>query len=136
VLLTRFQGVTSAATIYAKHLEPMATFYERCFGLEYLAEAPGEYRVLRSDAWTLSIVQVPQEIASTIMLSNPPARREEAPIKLSFEVLSIAVARATIIEHGGQVDEAEWDFRGFRHQDFTDPEGNVGQLRATITCGA
>jgi hypothetical protein len=125
VLLTRFQGVTSAATIYAKHLEPMATFYERCFGLEYLAEAPGEYRVLRSDAWTLSIVQVPQEIASTIMLSNPPARREEAPIKLSFEVLSIAVARAT-----------EWDFRGFRHQDFTDPEGNVGQLRATITCGA
>jgi predicted enzyme related to lactoylglutathione lyase len=122
-----------AATIYVKHLEPMALFYEACFGLEDVADAPGDYRVLESEIWTLSIVQVPEDVAATIKLSHPPIRREETPIKLSFDVPSIAAARATITDLGGQVDDLEWEFRGFRHCDCIDPEGNVNQLREAVT---
>ena len=129
---TRFCAMTCAATIYVKRLEQVATFYAGCFGLENVDEVPGDYRVLESDLWTLSIVQVPTEVAAAIVLSDPPARRKETPIKLSFRVPSLTVARATIIDLGGQADDEEWEFRGFQHCDFTDPEGNVGQLRMPL----
>ena len=122
----------AAATIYAKHLEPMAVFYGTCFGLAVVAEAPGSHVVLESGAWTLSLVQIPAAIASTIELSDPPVRREETPIKLSFEVPSIAALRAAIAESGGRVDEHEWEYRGFRHCDCVDPEGNVSEIREAV----
>ena len=128
----RVRRVTGGATIYAKHLPAMSAFYEACFGLETVADAPGDYRVLESAGWTLSIVQVPADVAATIKVSNPPVRREATPIKLSFDVPSITASPATITERGGHVDEREWDFRGYRLCDFTDPEGNVNQLRAAI----
>lgn len=122
-----------AATIFVKHLEPMASFYEACFGLEEVADAPGDYRVLESERWTLTVVQVPADIAATIALAEPPVRRHATPIKLSFDVPSIAAARAKLTDLGGQADDVEWEFRGFRHCDFTDPEGNVNQLREALT---
>ncbi|MGO9876806.1 MAG: VOC family protein [Acidimicrobiia bacterium] len=120
-----------AATIFVKHLEPMALFYEACFGLE-VADTADDFRVLESAVWTLTIVQVPAEVADAIALADPPVRREATPLKLSFEVPSIAAARATIIDRGGHVDDLEWEFRGHRHCDFMDPEGNVNQLREAV----
>ena len=124
--------MSAAATIYAKHLQPMAAFYGTCFGLEVVAEAPGSHLVLESGAWTLSLIQIPEAIAAAIELSDPPVRREETPIKLSFEVPSIAAIRATIAGLGGCVDEQEWEFRGFRHADCVDPEGNVSETREAV----
>jgi predicted enzyme related to lactoylglutathione lyase len=124
--------MTSGATLYAKHLEVMASFYRACFTMAEVAAEPGDYRVLESDTWTLTIVQVPADVAATIELVDPPTRREGTPIKLTFDVASMTAARRTISEGGGHVDEQVWDFRGFRHCDFVDPEGNVGQLREQI----
>jgi predicted enzyme related to lactoylglutathione lyase len=121
-----------AATMYAKHLDPMAVFYATSFDMSEVASEPGDYRVLESDGWTLSVVQVPDDVADTIELSVPPARREGTPIKLTFDVASIAAAEATIAAHGGRVDGEAWEFRGCRHRDFVDPEGNVGQLREPV----
>ena len=123
----------SAATVFVKDLDRMAAFYGACFGLEPVAEAPGDYRVLESECWTLSIVQVPPAVAADITLTNPPARREASPIKLSFEVSSIAAVRAAITDLGGQVDSHEWEFRGFRQCNFIDPEGNVNEVREAVT---
>jgi predicted enzyme related to lactoylglutathione lyase len=120
------------ATIFVKHLEPMASFYAECFGFDDVAHAPGDYRVLESEFWTISIVQVPEGIAAVIELSEPPARRQATPIKLTFQVPSIAEARATITDLGGHVDDMEWEFRGYRHCDFVDPEGNVSQLGEAV----
>jgi predicted enzyme related to lactoylglutathione lyase len=125
--------MSGAATIFVKHLLPLASFYEACFGFETIATAPGDYRVLESAAWTLTIVQVPAETAAAIELSDPPTRREQTPIKLSFEVPSIAAARARITELGGRVDDSEWEFRGFRHCNFVDLEGNVNELREFVS---
>jgi predicted enzyme related to lactoylglutathione lyase len=110
----------------------MAAFYKVCFGMDEVAGAPGDYRVLESESWTLSFVQVPEGVASTIDLSDPPVRREATPIKLTFDVQDIGTARATITHFGGHVDDHAWEFRGFRHCDFTDPEGNVSQLREPV----
>jgi len=121
-----------AATIFVKHLEPMASFYKACFGFEEIAGSPRDYRVLESEAWTLFVVQVPEDVALTIELSDPPTRRAATPIRLSFDVRNIATARATITELGGQVDDQTWEFHGFRHCEFTDPEGNVSQLREPV----
>ncbi len=123
--------MSGTATIFVKSLEPMVRFYETCFGLE-VAEACEDYCILESDAWTLSIVQVPRDVASSIALANPPIRRDTTPIKVGFEVSALAVARAAIVDRGGQVDDLEWEFRGYRHCDFVDPEGNVNQLREAV----
>ncbi len=116
------------ATIFVRTLEPMASFYAEAFGFEHVAHVPDDYGVLESEFWTLSIVQVPEAVGARIELSDPPARRETTPIKLSFRVPNIAAARATITGLGGHVDEVVWEFRGFRHCDFVDLEGNVNQL--------
>ena len=111
--------------IYAMSLASMSAFYEACFALEVVAEEPGDFRVLESGEWTLSVVQIPEEVAASIVLSDPPARREEAAIS----VPSMAQARTVIADNAGRVVGTEWDSRGCNHCDFVDPEGNVGQLK-------
>jgi len=125
----------AAATVYVKDLAPMAAFYEVCFGLRMVADAPGDYRVLGSGAWALSIVQVPPAVAATIHIDRPPTRRRSSPVKLSFEVPAIADLRPTIRDLGGSVDDGSWEFAGFRHVDCVDPEGNVVELREAVTAG-
>jgi predicted enzyme related to lactoylglutathione lyase len=126
--------VTCAATVYVSDLDPMRVFYQPGFGLELSEVVPGDYCVLESDAWTLSLVTVPEAVARTIHLGAPPVRREQTPVKLTFDVESIDAMRAVLPPLGGSVDpvRSEWEFRGFQHCDSVDPEGNVVQLRAMV----
>jgi predicted enzyme related to lactoylglutathione lyase len=130
----RSSTVKAAAVLYVKQLDRMSSFYQRCFGM-VAAERAADYHVLESDAWTLSLRAVSQEIAGTIHLSTPPERRADTPIKLAFDVSNTEVLKALVAELGGPVDPTttEWDFRGFRHCDAIDPEGNVIQLREPLT---
>jgi catechol 2,3-dioxygenase-like lactoylglutathione lyase family enzyme len=126
--------VSAAAIVYAKHLDPMRGFYETGLGLVVLEDVPDEFCVLSSEDWTLSLVAVPADQAGSIEISVPPLRRERTPIKLAFEVPDLDTARAGLAALGGSVDSAdhEWDFRGYRHCDGADPEGNVVQLRTQL----
>lgn len=121
--------MTAACVIYVKDLDRMAAFYQQCLGLQALDGADG-HRVLQSDAWTLSLVRTADEIGAAIDISVPARRRAEVPIKPGFAVRSIGEIRATAGAFGGQIDPpgAEWTFRGLRHCDGVDPEGNVIQL--------
>jgi hypothetical protein len=47
------------------------------------------YRVLESDTWTLSLVQMAPDVATTIEISVPARPRTEVPVKLAFPVASI-----------------------------------------------
>jgi predicted enzyme related to lactoylglutathione lyase len=64
----------------------------------------------------------------------PARRREDVPVKLAFAVPSIEDVRHVAASLGGEVDreDDEWDFRGCRHCDGVDPEGNVIQLREPL----
>lgn len=112
----------------------MAAFYGTGLGLQVVDGVTGEYRVLESDSWSLSIVQVPPTVTAALVLTAPPLRRASTPLKLTFDVPSIEGARSTVARLGGRVDaiESAWEFGGFRHCDCVDPEGNVVQLRERI----
>jgi hypothetical protein len=75
-----------------------------------------------------------REVAVTIHLSVPPRRRDETPIKLSFDVAGIDDLRPVVVRLGGQIDPPEtgWGFRGYRPCDGVDPEGNVIQFREPL----
>lgn len=126
--------MNAAAVLYVKDLGRMQVFYRECFNMKTTAGA-GDYCVLESQSLTLSLVVVPKRIGATIDVSVPPVRRERVPIKLAFAVESIEALRPLVAGLGGLVDPTttQWEFRGARHCDGVDPEGNVIQLLEPIT---
>ena len=104
-----------------------------CLGSE-LAHSEADHVVLESPALQLVIVAIPEHIAESIDLAEPPLPRTDTPIKLVFPVASIDAARTAAAARGGEVNppEREWQFHGFRVCDGHDPEGNVVQLRQRL----
>jgi predicted enzyme related to lactoylglutathione lyase len=74
---------------------------------------------------------VPDGIANSIVIKDPPRRRAESPVKLVFDVSDLGQAAGAVVAAGGQVDvdTSAWSFRGGRYRDCVDPEGNLVQLR-------
>lgn len=124
-------GMAAAAVLYVKNLELMTAFYVQCLGMTVTDSAEGDFEVLVGDGWELSLVSVPPAVAATIVLTDPPARRQAVPAKLAFEVAGIEGLRPVVDGAGGLVDPAgsAREFRGYRLVDAIDPEGNVVQLR-------
>jgi predicted enzyme related to lactoylglutathione lyase len=126
--------MTHAAVVYAKDLDRMVAFYT-ALGFSVDECARGDYAVLIGNANSeLSILQIPERIASQIQVSDPPQARESTPIKLVFLVASIDATLAAANLLGGRVKEGSkrWQFRGHAVQDAVDPEGNVYQLREAL----
>jgi catechol 2,3-dioxygenase-like lactoylglutathione lyase family enzyme len=122
----------AAATLYVMALDAMTAFYTDALGFEVVDAAPGEYAVLESASWVLSLVRIPSHLADAVTLDVPPRSREATPIKLTFEVASLEGPEPRIVDLGGRVEGHVWEFRGFRHRDLVDPEGNVGLLREAV----
>jgi predicted enzyme related to lactoylglutathione lyase len=114
--------------LYASDVPRLQTFYESVCGLE-VAESTPEFVTLTSETWELTLVAVPEAVAATIGVTDPPRRRTRTPIKLAFGVASLAEARSAAAAAGGVVDSAEWVLDGAVVCDGHDPEGNVVQLR-------
>ncbi len=85
----------------------------------------------------LVIHGIPQSIADSIVITDPPIIREETPIKLFLPVSSISEARAKAPALGGKINSAstEWEAGNFRACDGFDPEGNVIQFRESRRLG-
>jgi predicted enzyme related to lactoylglutathione lyase len=121
-----------AAVVYAKDRERLSDFYVRALGFTTVGDVDTA-TMLESALMSLTIVQIPPMYADDIVITVPPTRREETPIKLVFEVTSIADARRDLPAHGGEVDplSGEWDNPdGSRVCNGIDPEGNVILLRS------
>lgn len=125
--------MNGGALLYVKQLDRMRRFYSECFALR-IAETTDAYCVLESDAWTLSLVVVPDDLAATIQLADPPRARDDVPVKLAFSVRSIDDLRVPVSQLGGRIDPGTvpWDFKSLRHCDVVDPEGNIIQLQAPL----
>ncbi len=120
----------AGAVIFAKNMHLVAKFYDELLAMPGV-HAESDHIVLESPQFQLVIHAIPKHIAETIEISQPPERRTETPIKLFFEIPSIAVARSKARALGGELnpEESEWEARGFRACDGHDPEGNVLQVR-------
>ena len=118
--------------VYVVDLDRMSRFYAGVCGLAVVESEPGDFVTLAAGEVTLSLVRVPDEAAAEILLTDPPTRREDAALKLSFPVTSIAAARAAAAPAGGIVDnpDLEWEFHGLVVCHGHDPEGNVVSFRA------
>ncbi|HZP66249.1 MAG TPA: VOC family protein [Rudaea sp.] len=124
----------AGAVVYAKNIDRIARFYSELAELGIVEREPG-FVVLESAAFQLVVVAVRPAIAARIAISAPPARREDAAVKLCFAVADLAAARACAADLGGELNapEREWEFRGSRVCDGYDPEGNIFQVRAPLT---
>ncbi len=117
--------------IYAVRVDVVAGFYQAVLGLEEVERAEG-YAVLSDGVRDVSVVAVPPAIAQALVISQPPEIREDVSLKPTFAVASLDLVAELASEHGGGIKPGAevWTFRGLRHRDCFDPEGNVIQFVA------
>lgn len=131
------QVPSSAATVslvvYAKDREVLSHFYATLLGLSEVEVGNG-FVLLSGLGVELVVVGIPEDIAAGIQISSPPVIREETPLKFSFLVGSISHAVESVSKAGWSFKslESAWSWRGMRHLDGHDPEGNVLQLRERL----
>ena len=120
----------TGAVLYARNIARVSGFYAGILEMKVTHQAD-DHIVLESPAFQLVVVAIPEHIAATIVLADPPTRRIDTPIKLVFNVASIHGARTTALRLGGELNPPgrEWQFQEFRVCDGHDPEGNVVQFR-------
>ena len=128
--MNAYTATRSGAVLYVKDIRRMVAFYAAVLGLEETESDPNHV-VLDSPGYQLVILGIPAEIAASIEITTPPARRANAAIKPVFFVESLAVVRQAADMHGGVMNpvEKQWSFQGFTVCDGLDPEGNVLQFR-------
>lgn len=119
------------AVLYVRDLARMRAFYAGALAMDEVW-SDGDACVLARGDGELSLVTVPARVHADLpALGDPPVRRSDTPIKLAFAVEGIEAARTRVEAGGGRADHDDvvWSFRGWRHLDVLDPEGNVLQLR-------
>lgn len=123
-----------AAVVYCLDEHRVAAFYAALGGLTEVEASDGDFVTLENAHQQLSFVRVPAHVAAAYPLADPVERRSDSPVKVVLAVTSLAEARATAPGLGGSVDspDREWEFRGGRHVDAVDPEGNVVSLREPL----
>jgi catechol 2,3-dioxygenase-like lactoylglutathione lyase family enzyme len=115
------------AMIFAKHIDPMTTFYRDGLGLKVLPGKSEEgFVVFDAGGSTLALHAIPGPIAKTIEIADPPVARADTAIKLIFEVDDVEAARVHLARHGAIMSEP----RSWGGCDGIDPEGNVFMIVA------
>ena len=119
------------AVLFAKDAMRLGDFYESVLGAVVL-HTEASHVVLQVQERQFVLHAIPEEIARDIVITSPPAPREEAAIKLIFPVLSIEQATRAAEEGGGVVYGRVWESSDARVRDVVDPEGNVFQLSEAL----
>ena len=116
--------------VYAREPGRLIDFYAGVAGLP-VTHRDDSYAILRCGLGELVVHRIAPHIAASIVIANPPIRREDTAVKLVFQVASIGAARAAVAALGGELNpvEREWRFGQYKVCDGHDPEGNVFQLR-------
>lgn len=117
--------------IYAVDMVKVSGFYQEILKMDVLHQRD-DLVVLQSSDIQLLIHKIPDDIASGITITTPPARREQCALKFFFTVESLAQARSEAASLGGEVYQETWQGPGFVACNAIDPEGNVMQLREGI----
>jgi catechol-2,3-dioxygenase len=119
------------AVLFVKNPARLAKFYRSVAGMKEIGREK-EHVLLESGVFQLVLHRIPKRIAKNIVIDVPPAVREQAAMKLSFPVKSLAKAREAAVSLGGALrtrdEEWSWAARGATMCDGHDPEGNVFQV--------
>lgn len=119
-----------SAMLYVKDLQHMKRFYTDLLGSgPSNQDSTDTWAVLETSGARFVLHAIPAELAQDIEITSPPTAREEAPVKLIFEVSDVEAARARLKALGAQVLRRPWQKPGEAF-DAVDPEGNIFQVGA------
>ena len=121
----------SGVLIYAKDLALMSAFYETVLDAA-VVHADAEHRVLASGDAQLILHAIPAHIAESIVITTPPAAREEQAIKPFYTVPELDAAADAAVACGGLMVGPVWPAPGMRVRNVCDPEGNIIHLRQLV----
>jgi len=119
----------AGAVLFTVNLRKLAHFYEQVVGMHPVKTA-SDHVVLDIEGFRLTVHQIPESYAKSIVITTPPFVRENAAIKLSFRVRDLSRARQTASELGGFMNgpDREWSDDAATTCNGHDPDGNVFQL--------
>ena len=125
--------IQTIIAIYASDMVNLSHFYAAALNLN-IKEKGNDFICLGRGEIEINIIKMNGKPGSLIDKDENFSAREETPIKCSFLIDSFDQVRKTIKGYGGGLkDEIEaWEWRGVRHLDGYDPEGNIVQFRVKI----
>jgi len=125
--------VQTIIALYASDMSKLANFYKEAIGLK-IKERGDDFICLGRDEIEINIIKMNGKLGSPIYINDSFSIREETPIKCSFLINSFDQVQKAIKAFGGGLKDNNeaWEWRGVRHLDGFDPEGNVVQFRVKI----
>ena len=124
------QTNTQNLVIFAKDVNRLSRFYQEVLHL-MVSEDEKSHQLLQGQNVELVIHAIPESVAKSIDIQEPPSLRGFAAIKPAFYVDDLKVTTETVEGNGGLMNPLEdaWEIRGTRVLDGCDPEGNVIQFK-------
>ncbi len=122
----------SSLVVFSIDVNRLAMFYEMVLGATAAHEPTGDIRLMNERDEVL-IHSIPEHIARTIEIACPPVPREGSPLKPVFNVVSLESALGSVEAAGGVVTDRAFSWDGFMRHDVLDPDGNVIQLRSSVS---
>lgn len=118
----------AGALIYAREPGLLSHFYRTLLQMEIRSQSE-QLIVLENGDIQLLVHAIPERYIGQVVVTTPPALREQGAIKLFFTVPSLAWAEAKAADLGGGLLPQQWSGPGFVVRNAFDPEGNILQLR-------
>lgn len=125
--------VQTVIAVYASDMQTLGEFYKEALNLSVI-ESGDDYVCLGRSGIEINVLRMNSKGGKKIKPETAFQVREETPIKCSFFVDSFEQARKAHQKFGGMLNDEKtaWEWRGVRHLDGYDPEGNVLQYRVMI----
>ena len=122
----------AGALIYAREPGLLSHFYRTLMQMEIRSQSE-QLIVLENGDIQLLVHAIPEPYIGQVVVTTPPALREQGAIKLFFTVPSLAWAEAKAADLGGGLLPQQWSGPGFVVRNAFDPEGNILQLREFLS---
>lgn len=119
-----------SVVLFVENVRRMAQFYAELAQMVVVHDEP-DHAVLAVDGMELVVHALPVTSQGTPTALGTLRVRKDAYWKFCLPVESISSARVIAMGLGGMIGPIadEWEARGFRACDGSDPEGNVLQVR-------
>lgn len=119
-----------SVVLFVADVERVASFYKVVASMQFVS-GDGDHAVLEVEGFQLVVHKLKGEPEPVHDSQGRVRVREDSCSKLCLPVQSISAARSQAGSLGGFIKpvQHEWQARGFRACDGSDPEGNVIQIR-------
>ena len=100
--------VLGRVMLYAKDLKKIVAFYRDVLGFGIIPSRfdPEEFVVLDAGGAQLCLHQIPDVIARTIDISDPPQPRSNVPVKIMFVIEDVETMRERLLASGVTMDRS------------------------------